>query len=59
VKYRVLRQDDHGHVYTVPHEGVWYEHLAEAAAIKRALERRPHKQDGGVSNVDIDGKNSL
>jgi len=29
----------------VPHEGVWYEHLAEAEAIKRALEQRPHKQD--------------
>jgi hypothetical protein len=45
MKFRVCRQDDNGHVFTVPHEGVWYEHVTEADAVKRALEQRPHKQD--------------
>ena len=45
MKYRVRRQDDHGHVFTVPHDGVWYEDLGEAEAVKRTLERRQHKQD--------------
>ena len=45
MKYRVRRQDDHGHVFTVPHDGVWYEDLAAAETVKRTLERRQHKQD--------------
>jgi hypothetical protein len=52
MKYRVCRQDDNGHVFTVPHEGVWYEHLAEAEAIKRALELRPHKQDYWIEDAE-------
>ena len=50
MKYRVQRQDDHGNVFTVPEEGVWYEDLAEAEAIKRRLELRPHKQDYWIEN---------
>ena len=42
MKYRIRRQDDHGNIFTA---SVWYEDLAEAAAIKRELERQPHKQD--------------
>jgi hypothetical protein len=44
MRYRVRRQDDNGHVFTVPHDGVWYEHLEAAAAVKRELEQRIHKQ---------------
>jgi hypothetical protein len=45
MKFRVCRQDDNGHVFTVPHEGVWYADVREAFAVKRALEQKPHKQD--------------
>jgi hypothetical protein len=44
MKYRVKRQDDHGNVCTVPHEGVWYETREEASAVTQALEEHPHKQ---------------
>jgi dsDNA-binding SOS-regulon protein len=44
MKYRVQRQDDNGQVFTVPHEGVWYDDLSEAEALKRKLEQSPHKQ---------------
>lgn len=44
VRYRVCRQDDHGHVFTVPYEGVWYKCFEAAAAVMRNLEQRPHKQ---------------
>ena len=52
MKYCVRRQDDNGQVFTVPHEGVWYEDLAEAEAIKRTLECRPHKQDYWIGDED-------
>ena len=52
MKYRVKRQDDHGNVFTVPHDGVWYEDLSEAEAIKRALERVPHKQDYWIEDEE-------
>ena len=52
MKYRVKRQDEHGNVFTVPHDGVWYEHLAEAAAVKQALEHRPHKQDYWIEDEE-------
>ena len=52
MKYRVRRQDDHGHVFTVPHDGVWYEDLTEAEAVKRALAHRPHKQDYWIEDED-------
>jgi hypothetical protein len=45
MRFCVRRQDDNGHVFTVPHEGVWYDDISEAFAIKRALEQRLHKQD--------------
>jgi hypothetical protein len=35
MKYRVRRQDDYGNVFTVPPEGVRYEHLAESVAVKQ------------------------
>jgi hypothetical protein len=41
MKYRVRRQDDNGHVFNA---SMWYEDLATAAAIKRELERQPHRQ---------------
>ena len=41
MKYRIRRQDDHGNIFNA---SVWYEDLATAAAIKRELERQPHKQ---------------
>ena len=44
MKYRVQRQDDHGNVCTVPHDGVWYEDLSEAAEVRQALEAHLHKQ---------------
>jgi len=52
MKYRVKRQDDHGNVFTVPHDGVWYEDLREAAAVKQALEHRPHKQDYWIEDEE-------
>jgi hypothetical protein len=52
MKYRVRRQDDHGNVFTVPHEGVWYEDLREAAAVQRALELSPHKQDYWIEDEE-------
>jgi hypothetical protein len=52
MKYRVKRQDDHGNVFTVPHDGVWYEDLSEAEAIKRALEGRQHKQDYWIEDEE-------
>jgi hypothetical protein len=52
MRYRVQRQDDHGNVFTVPHEGVWYEDLCEAAAVKQALERRMHKQDYWIEDEE-------
>jgi hypothetical protein len=52
MKYRVKRQDDHGHVFTVPHEGVWFERLSQAEAILRRLERVPHKQDYWIEDED-------
>jgi hypothetical protein len=44
MKYRVRRQDDHGNVFTVPQEGMWYETFEEAIAIKQVLEEYHHKQ---------------
>jgi hypothetical protein len=44
MRYRVHRQDDNGHVFTVPYEGVWYKCFEAAAAVKQELEERPHKQ---------------
>ena len=52
MKYWVRRQDDHGHVFTVPHEGVWYADLAEAEAVKRALEHHAHKQDYWIEDEE-------
>jgi hypothetical protein len=44
MKYRVRRQDDHGNVFTVPHEGIWYDTFEEAVEAKQTLEQYPHKQ---------------
>jgi hypothetical protein len=44
VRYRVRRQDDYGHVFTVPDDGAWYESLEAAAAVKQALDQHPHEQ---------------
>ena len=52
MKYWVRRQDDHGHVFTVPHEGVWFEQLSEAIIVKQALERRGHKQDYWIEDEE-------
>jgi hypothetical protein len=51
MKYRVQRQDDNGHVFTVPHDGVWFA-LSEAEALKRKLEGRPHKQDYWIEDEE-------
>lgn len=37
MRYRVRRQDDNGHVFTVPYEGVWYKCFEAAAAVKQEL----------------------
>jgi len=52
MKYRVRRQNDHGNVFTVPQDGVWFEDLSEAAAVKRALELNPHKQDYWIEDEE-------
>jgi hypothetical protein len=52
MKYRVRRQDDNGQVFTVPHEDVWYEDLAEAEVITRTLEQRHHKQDYWIEDEE-------
>jgi hypothetical protein len=52
MEYRVKRQDDHGNVFTVPEEGVWYADLAEAEAVRRALEGRGHKQDYWIEDEE-------
>ena len=44
MKYRVQRQDDHGNVFTVPQEGIWYDTLEEAGKAKQILEKYSHKQ---------------
>jgi hypothetical protein len=44
MRYRVRRQDDNGNVFTVPHEGVWYECFEAASAAKQKLEQHVHKQ---------------
>jgi hypothetical protein len=52
MKYRVKRQDDLGNVFTVPHDGVWYENLADAIAVKRKLEHPKHKQDYWIEDEE-------
>ena len=52
MKYRVCRQDDNRHVFTVSHDGIWFANLAQAEAVKRALAERSHKQDYWIEDED-------